>query len=576
VVNNAGVFRLADVISVNSGTGTFNNTGTLEVSGSGTATVNGVTFNNTGGALASGTGTLNISSGGNHSGALTLTDTNVRLTGGTHSFADGTTIAGQLNVAGGTASFGTVAANGLVNYTGGGFNVTAGDTLTLNNGMNWATTSAISGPGAITLPTGQTLALTVAGDHQLSNITVNSDGTVTTAIGGSQLLLNDSAAFNNAGVFRFLSGDVISRNSGAGTFNNIGEIELGGAFTATVNSVTFTNTAGTLDSGAGILNLNGGFYAGAMILQGGNVRLTGGTHSFADGTTIAGQLNVAGGTASFGTVSANGLLNYTGGGFNVTAGDTLTLNAGMNWATTSAISGPGAITLPAGQTLALTVTGDHQLSNITVTNNGTVTTAIGGGQVLLNNSAVVNNAGVFRLGDVISVNSGVGTFNNTGTLEVNGAATATVNGATFNNTDSTLNSGTGTLNINTVSNQTGALTITGTNVRLTGGTHSFADGTTIAGQLNVTGGTASFGTVAANGLVNYTGGGLNVTTGDTLTLNNGMNWATTSAISGPGAITLPLGQTLALTVGGDHQLSNVTVNNSGLIDNGDWRRSRCC
>ena len=84
------------------------------------------------------------------------------------------------------------------------------------------------------------------------------------------------------------------------------------------------------------------------------------------------------------------------------------------------------------------LSGNHALSGLTFNNNGTVTTSIGGSNVLVNDSAVVNNAGVFRLGDIISLNSGTGTFNNTGTLEVNGIGTATVNSVTFNNTGGTL------------------------------------------------------------------------------------------------------------------------------------------
>jgi hypothetical protein len=434
-------------------------------------------------------------------------------------------------VAGGTASFGTVAANGLVNYTGGGFNVTAGDTLTLNGGMNWATTNTISGPGAITLPTGQTLALTVSGNHALSGLTFNNNGTVTTSIGGSNVLVNDRVV-NNAGVFRL--GDIISLNSGTGTFNNTGTLEVNGSNTATVNSVTFNNTGGTLASGSGTLNLNsGGNHSGALTMSGGNVRLTNGTHAFADSSTIAGQLNVAGGTASFGTVTASGLVNYIGGGFNVTTGDTLTLNSGMNWATTNTISGPGAITLPTGQTLALTVSGNHALSGLTFNNSGTVTTSIGGSNVLVNDSAVVNNAGVFRLGDIISLNSGTGTFNNTGTLEVNGGGIATVSSVTLNNTGSVLDSGSGILNINAGGTQSGTTTITGGNVNFNAGTH-VVSGMITAGagsSFKVNGATFNFGDGSALALadnLNFTSGAINLTgagagttinVGSTLTLS---------------------------------------------------------
>jgi hypothetical protein len=136
----------------------------------------------------------------------------------------------------------------------------------------------------------------------------------------------------------------------------------------------------------------------------------------------------------------------------------------MDWATTNA-SPP--ITLPTGQTLALTVSGNHALSGLTFNNNGTVTTSIGGSNVLVNDSAVVNNAGVFRLGDIISLNSGTGTFNNTGTLEVNGIGTATVNSVTFNNTGSVLDSSSGILP-STPEKQSEP---TGGNVNFNAGTH---------------------------------------------------------------------------------------------------------
>ena len=569
VFNNAGVYRFLDssVINRNSGAGTFNNTGEIGVVGAFNGFVSGVALTNTGGTLDSGGGMLRLDASGAHSGALTLQGGNVQFNAGTHTFADGTTVAGVLNVQGSaTASFGTVTTNGPVNYSNGGFNVTAGDTLTLNGGMNW-TGAGISGPGTITLPAGQTLAISAGGGSALTNVTFNNNGTVTTQLNGGNVLINDGSVFNNAGMFRFLTGDIINRNSGAGTFNNTGEIEVGGAFTGTVNNVAFFNTASTLDSGTGTLNLNGGSYAGAMTLQGGNVRLNIGTHTFADGTTIAGQLNVAGGTASFGTVTANGLVNYTGGGLNVTTGDTLTLNAGMNWASNIGISGPGAITLPAGQAVAMTGNFDHALSNVTFNNNGTVTSQIGGASLLINDNSVFNNNGVYRFlgGDLISRNSGTGTFNNNGEIEVGGAFTATFNNGAFFNAGGTLDSGAGTLNLNSGGTYTGNLTLDGANVRMNAGTHNIADGVTITGILNVTGGTASFGSVTANGLVNYVSGGFNVTAGDTLMLNAGMNWSSNIGISGPGAITLPAGQIMAMTGNFDHALSNVTFNNNGTV-----------
>jgi len=576
VFNNAGVYRFltGDLINRNSGAGTFNNTGEIEVGGAFTASMANVTFTNTGGTLDSGTGTLNLNAGGSHSGALVMQGTAVQISGGTHNFADATTVAGQLNVsAGGIANFGTVTTNGLVNYSSGGsgFNVTAGDTLTLNGGMNWSNGGNVSGPGTITLPAGQTLAMGPGGtgNRALVNVTLNNDGLVTSQIGGNNLIINDGSVFNNAGVFRFLSGDTITRNSGTGTLNNTGTLQVNGAFTVPMSNVVFTNTGGTLDSGPGTLNLDaGGAHSGALTLLGGNVRFNSGTHNFADGTTVAGALNLTGGTWNFGTVATNDVVTISGGsGLNVTAGDTLTLNGGLNWTVGVNISGPGVITLPAGQTLAMTGGGNRALVNATFNNNGTLTSQLGGQGLLLNDGSVFNNAGMYRFlsGDFITRNSGVSTFNNTGELEVGGAFTATMNNVTFNNTSGTLDSGTGIFNLDGGGTHSGVLTMQGASVRLNGGTHGFADGATVAGQFNVSGGTTSMGTVIANGLVNYTGGALNVTAGDTLTLNAGMNWGAGANISGPGAVTLPAGQTMTLTNTSTHALVNATFNNNGIV-----------
>jgi filamentous hemagglutinin family protein len=573
IFNNSGTFRFlgnGDNISVIVGTGTFNNTGTLEVSGAITNAVNNVAFTNTGGTLASGTGTLNLPAGGSHSGNITITGTGVRFNGGTHSFADSTTIAGQLNLVGATANFGTVTTNGLVNFSSGAINVTTGDTLTLNGGMNWTGGVNINGPGTISLPSGQTLAMSGAASRGFINTTFNNAGTTTSNIGGSQLVLNNSSIFNNTGTFRFLgNGDNISVSVGTGTFNNTGTLEVSGAITNAVNNVALTNTGGTLASGTGTLNLNSdGSHSGAITITGTAVNFAASTHSFADSTTIAGQLNVAGATANFGTVTTNGLVNFSNGAITVTTGDTLTLNGGMNWTGGVNINGPGTISLPSGQTLAMSGAASRGFINAATFNNaGTTTSNIGGSQLVLNNSSIFNNSGTFRFlgnGDNISVSVGTGTFNNTGTLEVSGAITNAVNNVAFTNTGGTLASGTGTLNLNSDGSHSGAISLTGTAVNFAAGTHSFADSTTIAGQLNVAGATANFGTVMTNGLVNFSSGAINVTSGDTLTLNGGMNWTGGVNINGPGTISLPSGQTLAMSGAATRGIINAaTFNNAG-------------
>ncbi|MGE0874561.1 MAG: filamentous hemagglutinin N-terminal domain-containing protein [Burkholderiales bacterium] len=549
VLNNSGTYQFnsGDNIGANSGSGTFNNTGTLRVSGAVTGTVTGsVAFNNNGGTLNSDTGTLNIGVGGSHTGTTTISGTAVNFTGGTRTFNDSASVSGQLNIANATASFGTVTTSGLVNYTGGGFNITSGDTLTLNGGMTWATTNSINGPGTISLPSGQTLALTTTGSHAFSGVTVNNAGTITSSIGGPShhLLLNDSSVLNNSGTYQFNSSDGINANSGSGTFNNTGTLRVSGAVTGTVTgSVAFNNNGGAFNSDTGTLNIGvGGSHTGTTTISGTGVNFTGGTRTFNDGASISGQLNVAGATASFGTVTTSGLVNYTGGGFNITSGDTLTLNGGMTWATTNSINGPGTISLPSGQTLALTTTGSHAFSGVTVNNAGTITSSIGGPShhLLLNDSSVLNNSGTYQFNssDGINANSGSGTFNNTGTLRVSGAVTGTVTGSVaFNNNGGTLNSDTGTLNIGVGGSHSNAMTVTNGNVRFTGGTHVFS-GASFAGTgaINVQGATFQFGNTSWNRSLAFSSGTVTSQAGTTTSVPSGASIAINHAVGGSGTI----------------------------------------
>ncbi|MBL0168804.1 MAG: hypothetical protein IPP85_17545 [Propionivibrio sp.] len=576
VINNSGLYQFQsgsnDAINTSGGGGTFNNTGTIE-SLSPNANLINVAFNNTGGTLAaSGANNLTINAPSNFSGALTLSGNNVFLSGGAQAFADGSSVSGRLNLSGATATFGSTTVNGLINYTAGSLGIGSGDTLTAAGGLNWATGNAISGPGTLAIPTGQTLALTTISDRVLDNARLDNAGTISSAMGTRNLFVNNGAVINNSGLYQFQSGsnDAINRNSGVGTFNNTGTLESLSA-NANLISVAFNNTGGTLAaSGANNLTINApSNFSGALTLSGNNVFLAGGAQNFADGSVISGLLNLSGAAATFGSTTVNGLINYTAGSLGIGAGDTLTAAGGLNWATGNAISGPGTLAIPTGQTLALTTISDRVLDNARLDNAGTISSAMGSRNLFVNNGAVINNSGLYQFqsgsNDAINRNSGAGTFNNTGSIDSQSAGAAVV-GVTLNNTGGTLSNGTSAnLSIGTTTTHSGALTISGNNVFLSGGAQAFADGSSVSGLLNLSGATATFGSTMVNGLINYTGGTLGITNGDTLTANGGLNWATGNAISGPGTLSIPTGQTLALTTTADRVLDNVTLNNAGTI-----------
>ncbi|MBK7423452.1 MAG: hypothetical protein IPJ48_10325 [Propionivibrio sp.] len=329
-----------------------------------------------------------------------------------------------LNLSGGTLNANGNLALKNLNFTGGAFNIGSGATMTLSGASTWATGSAISGPGTLAISGTGTLALTTIADRVLNGATLNNAGLITSAMGTRNLYVNGGAVINNSGTYQFQSGsnDAINRNSGAGTFNNTGTLESLSA-NANLISVAFNNTGGTLEaSGANNLTINAPTsHSGALTISGNNVFLSGGAQAFADGSSVSGRLNLSGAAATFGSTTVNGLINYTAGSLGIGSGDTLTAAGGLNWATGNAISGPGTLSIPTGQTLALTTISDRVLDNARLDNAGTISSAMGTRNLFVNNGAVINNSGLYQFqsgsNDAINRNSGVGTFNNTGTLE---------------------------------------------------------------------------------------------------------------------------------------------------------------
>jgi fibronectin-binding autotransporter adhesin len=463
-----------------------------------------------------------------------------------------------------------------VNFSSGAINVTSGDTLTLNDGMNWTGGVNINGPGTISLPSGQTLAMSGAASRGFINAaTFNNAGTTTSNIGGSQLVLNNSSIFNNSGTFRFLgNGDNISVSVGTGTFNNTGTLEVSGAITNAVNNVALTNTGGTLASGTGTLNLNSdGSHSGAITITGTAVNFAAGTHNVTGTLTAApgSAFNVTGATVNLGDGSALSLadnLNFASGAINLTgfaagttinAGSTLTLS-GQNFGSTGKLTNQGTFNA-ASTTLggSLVNEGTFNVTTGNVTVSGGVSSLSGAITVAPGRTLDVAGTGLDWQGGTLA---GTGTYNLTGGLSISGSGARVLNGPTFTINNLSLPGGSldvqaGTLNLTGAASTSAGATLlvsggsfTSTGTLANAGTFSKSS----AGTTTITAAFSNAGTVNANaGVLDFTGG--YVQSAGQVMLGGG-------ALAGN--LTLNGG-----TLGGAGTLTGNLVNTSGIVAPGN-------
>ncbi|MDP2400251.1 MAG: hypothetical protein Q8M53_18055, partial [Burkholderiales bacterium] len=164
--------------------------------------------------------------------------------------------------------------------------------------------------------------------------------------------------------------------------------------------------------------------------------------------------------------------------------------------------------LPVGQTMALTGVTSYTLDGVTLNNEGTVNLR---GELSLWGGTEFNNKGLLRAmaGGSNYVGMDGSTLNNSGVLEAIGdLSIINTSSSLFTNVGGTLASAPGYLDIWAQSSHSGAINITGSQVRFLGETHAFAAGSTVNGQLNLMGGTlspgSSPGTLVING--DYTQG----------------------------------------------------------------------
>ncbi|MBL9032305.1 MAG: hypothetical protein JNM80_11460 [Phycisphaerae bacterium] len=561
---------------VASGTGSFDNLGTLAKLGSGDAQL-AVALNHSG-TVNFQAGTLTLSGGGTLAapieaptaatlvlagsptyapGAHLLGAGTITFNGGTHSIGVGQfTPTGTVNFSAGTisiagalspASLGTIAAfvsfAAALNYTGaltitGSASFAANQTfasltvsgtlagagtVTVLGAFNW-TGGTLAGSGRTIVGPAGTLAISTA-PHNLSRwLVVQGTGTwsagnITFADGTFEIAQGASLSVTTTGTMSAHGSAGVNSIINRGTFTKIG---TGTVQTTAANAAIVFDNQGTVQVNSNTLSLLG------PVLQVNGDTLTGGTWIVADACTLnlpAGvairtsnaTIRLAGSTSAFpaiaGLTTNNGSLTLADGrAFNFSPLGNAFLNAGV-----LTKSGTGSITIAASITLnnvgLLAVTGG------TVTLNGPITQLVAG---LLGGGSwfVGTNATLTMTGATITTSSAVVTLSGVG--------------STF-------------IAFNSMRTSTNSLTVTaGRNFTLPNLTASGKLTVGAGSTLNVTGAFSNAAVASIAGTINATGGGsssgrFELSAGGVLSLSGGHTLSTSAAVVGDGSLALGAG-----------------------------------
>jgi len=515
------------------GSGGVANSGTFTYTGSGTMSLNTVSF---GGTFAYSGGTVSLLSGITSYTNLTVSGGAISaiatasvsgtttVSGGTLSVPTGTTFAagtyagtgGTLDLVGSgstvncgafTVSSGGVAndangtainASGSVSVTGGTFGNPAYDTLTMSGSGTSLDASVTLGNVSIAPGSGNTVSLssnspTLAGNLLLTSGILNMGSSLSMSVAGN--ITRTSGYITSSGT----SGTITLDGSGAtqtADFTGSTIPNLGMDNTYATPTVTLDNTAAfTWNGGAG-------FTAGTLVLAsyaqtiGGSVTGSGtlDASAVASGTTLTVSGSVgSSGTALTALVAPAGTLSVGGSAWNV---GTFTSSSG-----TVAFMGTG--TMYSG-------TSFYNLTRIGASSTTTVNSGI---------TIVVSNS--------ITLSSGTLALSGSGGLSASGLAFTVPTGVT-------VTVGTGTFVVGAMMVSGGSFAQTGNNATASGGPYTQS----VAG-LTVSGGTCQLDSGNAGGSLTV-GGGI-MQSGGTLSLGSKSVSATTMSVSTSGSTDLALG-----------------------------------
>ena len=265
-----------------SGTGTFNNQGTLEKAvDTGSDTINFEPALDNSGSVLILSGTLSLQGGSTDTGGFTVSagatlgfdgsiqDLNrgarltsgpgtLEISSGTANFNSGSSIEslGTLTVSGGTVNFSTGTGVKVGALTESGGTLTGGDTLTVSDILTW-TGGTMSG-SATTVANGG-IAIS-GGDEYLDGRTLNNYGTATWGGTGNSINFQNGAVWNNEpGSVLDSQADnqeILNDGGAAPAFNNLGTLKKSQGSGTTTFNLALTNS-GNVEVDSGTLALTG-------------------------------------------------------------------------------------------------------------------------------------------------------------------------------------------------------------------------------------------------------------------------------------------------------------------------------
>jgi fibronectin-binding autotransporter adhesin len=507
------------------GSGTFELTGTIDLTGLSSATASNGTFT----IGTSGTLTANllevfdtlINEGAINAPIINFgsATNNGSINGAVQSFdsfANAGTVTGQLSIVSGSASNSGNIEGDVINFA------TFTSTGIINGQLNNFGTSQLQG--------------------QLNGLLTNS--------GPASIMLTGTLT----GVTRYTGAsgatlDLASFDTTLGGLVGEGDILLGSA-TLTIDSsasATFSGvisgSGGLVKVGAGTLTLSGSnTYSGGTLLAAGTLRLenssaagtgsittTGSVISYGNGVTVSNAIILASDTTQLEVLSGEaatqaGLISQTGGSrpLEKIGGGTLTLTAANSYTGLTTVSG-GTLAIGSSGSLAGAVQ-----NNATFTNAGTVTG-------LATNVGTLDSTGVLNGG---LANSGTASLSGQVNGAVSNSGTITLTGTTTGIGAYTGDAGS-TFNLNSFDTSVGSLAGAGS-VELGGGTLTTGGNngsTSFAGEISGTGGLRKIGTgtLTLGGANSYSGG--TILEGGELTVGN-------SSALGTGAFTFGIDTSL--------------------------------
>lgn len=373
---NGAVTLATAAVTVTSGTGNINFTGTVDNggllltinnTGASTGTITGA-ISNTGGLTKEGTGTLTLSGSNTYSGATNINGGTVQI-----SAADGLGDGSGTNTIGinggtlrSTAGTYALAANQVITLNGAGTIQTDANTLTLaQNIINGANLLTVTGDGNTTIngiigagAGGVTKAgagmLTLGGANTYTGATTVNAGTLQAGVATTAFGVNSAVTMANAaGAILDLNDfnqTIGSLNGGGALGGNVdlgaGTLTTGALNTADTYDGVISGTGGLTKAGTGTLTLSGAnTYSGATLINVncGTVRVS---NSSALGTGAGGVTNNA--TLDIGSTTLN-----IGGTY--TQGATSTLMVVVNGTSSGSIVATGAAAAAAGYNVTLNV-----------------------------------------------------------------------------------------------------------------------------------------------------------------------------------------------------------------------------